>query len=282
MTVLFRNLTIEGSLVYRFPLHTRDQPTVVRHNTDAAARQYETGVLARLVAMGGRATGQVVLGALSRVSRPIFLVPSSSDENAGAIPVNVQASRPAGAPVYSNDRGDRFLQNGRPVIGTGGGSPVVVLFNPHDLQVGDRRHRRTVVGGSAEEVLLHELVHAYRMGCGTMTSAPGPRFGGEVFGNDDEFLAILVANIFSSESGSTALRGSHGGGMWRGALGAAVSLMMDAALPFGADARTLSQRFAEEYRNRLVPLRTSEAALFAGLARINAHFNPVRDLAAPR
>jgi hypothetical protein len=62
-------------------------------------------------------------------------------------------------------------------------------------------------GAKPDEVLLHELVHASR-------DMRGVRFKGSMngdFDNEEEFIAILIDNIYLSEKGQTDIRANHKG-----------------------------------------------------------------------
>jgi len=69
-------------------------------------------------------------------------------------------------------------------IGTGTGTIMDIYYTP-------LRHK------SADEALLHELVHASRKVRGVQYHMP---VGGG-YGNHEEFLAALVANMYRSEKG---------------------------------------------------------------------------------
>ena len=84
------------------------------------------------------------------------------------------------------------------IMGTGSNSAI--HFTPG---------RPEVVGPASkpDEVLLHELVHASRQ-------MRGVRFKGSVnkdFDNEEEFIAIVIDNIYLSEKGQTDLRANHNG-----------------------------------------------------------------------
>lgn len=61
------------------------------------------------------------------------------------------------------------------------------------------------------EVLFHELVHALRMVNGTRLPEGGESLGGglRAHNNVEEFIAILVTNIYASRGRKTTLRGGH-------------------------------------------------------------------------
>jgi hypothetical protein len=97
----------------------------------------------------------------------------------------------------------KTLEDGRTWkdIGDGRGSSCTLEFNP-DLFSGavaaEPAH-------AADEVLYHELVHASRYVNGKMNAIPMNQH----YDNAEEFLAIMLANIYISEKGQTRLRGGH-------------------------------------------------------------------------
>ncbi len=100
---------------------------------------------------------------------------------------------------------------GRPIPGTepgtGLGSDALVFFTPWNHPAADRWSVR----GTAEEALLHEMVHAVRFMWG-VTSArrflPGDRMFSYGYRNSEEFYGITIENMFRSER-RRPLRGGH-------------------------------------------------------------------------
>jgi Effector protein len=87
--------------------------------------------------------------------------------------------------------------------GDGRGTDCTVEFNP-DLYSGTVSAEP---GDAADEVLYHELVHAARAVNGKMDHIPMNKH----YTNAEEFLAIMLTNIYMSEKGQTKLRGGHQG-----------------------------------------------------------------------
>jgi len=124
--------------------------------------------------------------------------------------------------------------------------------------------------GRPDEVLFHELVHAFRIitgarGSGMAMAAPMASY----YDNTEEFLAIVLANIYVSDvtnKHGSGLRASHHG-HW--ALGADI----DSSVKFfkaGLQVLTLLREFAARHR-----------ALAMDLCELRAAFNPVRALFDP-
>lgn len=124
--------------------------------------------------------------------------------------------------------------------GHGGGSDVQIFFTA-------RRHRGRE---PADEVLLHELMHATRKVRGVLYRMP---MHGS-YGNQEEFLAVLAANMYRSEKRKEPFD-YHGG-----AINPATFLDDTAS------------------RAVLAGLRADQPAFFAALARVEVAFNPIRQV----
>ena len=94
------------------------------------------------------------------------------------------------------------------VKGTGEGSDVHLYFTP------DTRGRSGCGGGFygslPDEVLLHEMVHALRQMQGRSNPVP-TEDALRNYDNEEEFLAIVVANVYMSANNKTQLRAGHNG-----------------------------------------------------------------------
>ena len=91
--------------------------------------------------------------------------------------------------------------------GTGKGTNVVLYYSAEIWRLSDAPQGP---GFKSDEVLFHELVHIARMLRGKVTSAPV--IGSAGFGNIEEYLATVLANIYISEKwwpGQTPLRGIY-------------------------------------------------------------------------
>ena len=141
-------------------------------------------------------TGRLLLGRLERAPRRVKIVPYGMADRVEEGPNNAIARA-------MNIRGAHINGAGE----AGGGSGVQVHFS-----VGTLSNRG--VGWRNDEVLCHELCHALRMVTGTVDFA---RVSGELvpramaagFDNVEEFFAIMVTSVYSSEVGR-APRGNHG------------------------------------------------------------------------
>jgi hypothetical protein len=102
-------------------------------------------------------------------------------------------------PATSED--ERYDMVPRGMVGTGKGSDVIISFSPENI-TSDR-----VFDRSPDIVLFHELVHTFQIFQGVRN--PIPTDNGKWM-NEDEWLAVLLTNIYMSASGSTRLRGGYG------------------------------------------------------------------------
>jgi hypothetical protein len=88
--------------------------------------------------------------------------------------------------------------------GTGAGSGVEIGFDPDNLS------QSCINQGPAsqpDESLLHEMVHALRMTQGQYNPVPTKN---QFYDDEEEFLAIVVANVYISQKDAAALlRGNH-------------------------------------------------------------------------
>jgi hypothetical protein len=97
---------------------------------------------------------------------------------------------------------------GKPrLIGTGVGSNSIILFTPSVFSTGPSGP--TGPGASADEILLHEMLHALRQMMGR--SVRESVAGNPGMDNYEEFAAIVVTNVYRSERALPQLRRDHHG-----------------------------------------------------------------------
>lgn len=113
---------------------------------------------------------------------------------------------------------------------------------------------RATGADSADEVLLHELVHAGRQMRGVFNKFA--MTGG--YKNQEEFVAELVENIYRSEKGRPPIE--YGGA------------------PLTNPGAFLDSGISPPPRTVIAGLRSDEPGLFAALAQIKTPFNPVRQV----
>jgi hypothetical protein len=93
---------------------------------------------------------------------------------------------------------------------------AMVMFSPSlygsrtPREAGQRRKQRETLKES-HEVLFHELVHVLRMVSGKRLPEGGESLGGGLSAHNsvEEFIAVLVTNIYASRNRKTTLRGGH-------------------------------------------------------------------------
>jgi Effector protein len=88
--------------------------------------------------------------------------------------------------------------------GTGNGSDVTIHFDP-DAYFRSKCDQEGP-GSASDEVLLHEMVHALREMQGQRNPIPTENAG---YDNDEEFLAVVVTNVYMSSKGASLLRADH-------------------------------------------------------------------------
>jgi hypothetical protein len=208
------------------------QPIIIDGSSAKSRDRYQYFVGQRLDQIMQTGTGRALLKAISETGlqkgKDITIIPyESDDDNAYAEPLDGIAGRdasPAGSPLYQGGEDDPktpdFDEREQAVLfwtGTGLGSNVAVHYNPEYTGgvPSCPRDGKTTSGpcrlllGAAQEKddqLLHELVHALRDLRGQWSMVPTLNKQWE---NEEEFFAILVANIYISEKGQKILRATH-------------------------------------------------------------------------
>lgn len=123
-------------------------------------------------------------------------------------------------------------------------------------------------GFLADEVLLHEFVHAQRDISGLSRQVSLANTSLRAYDNEEEFFAVTVANLYISESGrgedrttgASRLRSSH----------------KDDTLPETGDNVDLIQFVDTDYVRLIKKYCEQHPRLSRGLAGVNAQFNPFR------
>jgi hypothetical protein len=174
---------------------------------------YYVGVQVQLEQIARRRTGRALLRAIGSFGREVVIQPWPDKDNPGANTgtesvADAQSATPTGQQLLTCNRGNAgkpILQDGKPLMGTGGGSRSVIRFSP---EVSEQIRGP---GNDADEVLLHELAHAYRMSQGLhRCERMGDSYdAGEDWDSIEEFFAILIANIYRSECRRQGLRADH-------------------------------------------------------------------------
>jgi hypothetical protein len=236
------------------------------HGARGSSGDYEDEVHAQLMGIlafdSGRAVIDEIWGKPHRVRIQPWRGRPQAQPNAEATPTNFRAATMAHRPVRDGEDGHHEAAWGH---GAGRGSNVVVHYSPRDwsedsLPAWDATTRNNwafvngvlppLPGDDAGEVLLHELVHALRQMSGLLDPYPMERG----FDTQEEFFAVLVTNIYTSERGRfRQLRADHG-----------TSALFEPQ-EWSTD---------REYRALTYAVVISQPSLVRRLARVRAPFNP--------
>jgi hypothetical protein len=161
--------------------------------------------------------------------------------------------------------------------GTGRGSSAEIIFSPTGSLLSpcsaanpdpSTTNRCTQTERQADDTLLHEMVHAVRIMAGLLNPIPTPEK--KTYDHEEEFFAILVQNIYMSETGRTRLAGDHKEKV-------ITEEMNDSERFLGKGKATPDLEPEERLNRRLVNKFVSLHTNFAAdLAKSPAPFNPVR------
>jgi hypothetical protein len=210
------NITIDGSaLVKQYQSHP-----LTRNDAGYLANLWATRVLRQLNIIGHFAAGRAVFSEIHFAGHDLRIVPYDKEDtkkygwaNAYAHMDDGFAASPEGVFIYAGGSDnpqtpwDERYQ-AVPGLGTGGGSDVHLHYTP-DRFMGDLAPVQ--IGYGPDEVLLHEMIHAMRDMQGLRN--PLPTEGSDrAYDNIEEFLAVLVTNIYMAQKNPSAVLrlGHHG------------------------------------------------------------------------
>jgi hypothetical protein len=183
--------------------------------------EYYVSVATFLTVIDRNPVGSVLITRIQKHKNIVVIVPvdeaksaSIGDDNASTNPLKVEDSAPKGA----SERQQPFWYRGRADIpatprederydmvprlaGTGIGSHAIINFSPANIK------KKVVFDRTPNTVLFHELVHALRIFQGIRNPIPTTDIK---WMNEEEFLAVLITNIYMSAGGSIRLRGGYG------------------------------------------------------------------------
>ena len=256
---------LQSTIVPKIYFDSSDVPGMRK---DLTVELWEYGVklgLQNLYSIPPTATSRVVLEHVSGSGKKVVIVPSVRPGRDGANtmtePVdrvdwprsqNFPGATPKDLPPLSCANNSIRQSSGIPIRGqspgTGAGSDVSIEFTSQDYL-----STQSLPGGMPDEVLLHELVHALRMQKAMLLCTWMDRD----FDAKEEFFAIMITNIYSSECGRP-LRANHNG----------KTLL----------SRDLSDEkaYVKAYEPEIKALRSEMGAFCAALGAINTKFNPLR------
>ena len=191
----------------------------------------------------------------------------SFEQNAFAAPVELDKATPQGKRILacsSNPTGTVRSASvltdpqGQPYLGRGGGSDTEIRFNAL-MWVPPPGGGAVAPGAEADEILLHEMGHGLRQMRGQMQCSGTS--DNPAYDTREEFVAILISNLYRSERRRPGLRSDHG----------ANSPPLSAAL---SDSATfLSTGNHKDYIHQMF----DEDLVFAkNLSNVSCPFNPVK------
>jgi hypothetical protein len=219
----FKNIVIDGGYFLKgiFPGHVQE----FRRD------QYEASIVEQLDTIWDRWAGWAVIRAIIDSGKTVTIVPYSEADkrkmgagNAYAIPAGLLGgwnAAPAGAEIYRGGTDDpKTPEDERyrkaPLLrGTGRGTDVDIHYTPEDHSWRCPTTFAPLVKSgcrfwgddeSTDTVLVHEMVHALRMMYGQSLQAPTYD---KRYDNEEEFFAVLVANIYMAERGLALMRADH-------------------------------------------------------------------------
>ena len=172
---------------------------------------YQEAVEAQLRLLRQSRTARVVLNS---ITNRLIIIPwqDPADDNAEARPVPgaFVGYLPTSLPRNNRDAtmSGQWVRSGHPEdgVGAGRGSAVVLEYTPGMWVPGNPNSTPLATPTGAQEMLLHELVHAIRQMRGVADTRALANYDSR-----DEFHAILVTNIYRSERKITPLRRDHHG-----------------------------------------------------------------------
>ncbi len=243
----FHHITIDGTGTKSYP----------------APATYENAVVSLLRNIHKSHTGAAVFEEFELRSHHLMkIIPLENVLNAFASGDDYDRASERGRAERSGADGS-LLKNaaGHNIIGKGGGSNSTVSFNPLTwTNYCSQQKKGHKCGAHPDEILFHEMIHATRQMRGIFNPLPL----GFLYDTEEEFYAILIANMYASETGRKIdIRADHH------TFNHMVTDTNELFLP---------KKDAADYRYRLIAkFVQKEARLAAGLARLkHVPFNPVR------
>jgi hypothetical protein len=167
------------------------------YRSDAA--DYTRAVKSRLNQMLERLTGAALLAEIGATDSDLDIIPNreeeGSDVNSRTHANDIDQATALGRLIHRGDLDDLS-------VGEGGGSDSTVKYTP-GMYTGSVMAE---ISKGPDEVLFHELVHASRQMRGVADKIPV----NAGYGNQEEYLAVVLTNIYMSEKGQWRFRASWG------------------------------------------------------------------------
>ena len=237
-------------------------------------------------------TGRTLLDSINNVHSGIILItpvrnPDDKDHtvnDAYARPANEEDAQQRGTmvsiPIDLGDIGTINLPGGK--IGTGKGSSTIIEYHPATWRQRMKSTHRLDPGAGPGEMLFHEAVHALRNLSGVIddrTVTANLRMD-----SSEEFIAVLLTNLYRQERGFKAIRSSHHGfqatptpysfqDVSRGPSGRTIS----ATVEVNPDPNELinPEKYAEFYKVPIKQFFDSQPVFFLSMAISRVAHNPL-------
>ncbi len=243
----YHNITIDGTGTksYKTPVY------------------YEHAVVALLQRIHNSHTGQAVFHEFEKRTHKVMkVIPLENVVNAFAGADDILHATAKGQILRSGADGSVLTDAAQNTwAGKGGGSDSTVSFNPLTwTKFCAQKKRGHKCGAHPDEILFHEMIHATRQ----MRGILDPKPLGFLYDTEEEFFAIVIANIYASETGRQIdIRSDHAG---------FEHLTTDTNVKF------LPKKDYTDYRYRLVhQLVRTEPRMAMELAKLkHVPFNPIR------
>ncbi|HZO53075.1 MAG TPA: hypothetical protein VFB63_10170 [Bryobacteraceae bacterium] len=239
-----------------------DAQELYEKTVEVYTTEYEDSVEEVLNEVNLRRSGKAVLRAIVQQITNLAVTPwlgkgSIDSPNAITRAIKAADATPRGEPV--RDARGNVVDPTR--TGTGRGSSAEIEFLPYKCASGVEGAKeqadpsKHAAGTLPDEIIVHELVHALLFMSGKSYSSPVPNQ--HLYDNQDDFFAILIANVYRSECGRLESRLHHYG--------------------FESD-ELKSGKFLRTWENRYTvrKLRRDLPSLFSDLHDVRADFNPFR------
>lgn len=183
-------------------------------------RPWHRGVVGCLNAIARARVGYEILQAIAHAPFNQIITPNTAlphndggETFWGSRPEYCNAFADPPPPIYRRGYSADIIDDGLEALGIihtpGAGSNSEITFNPYAWDGTTHCTHGAVAGIAPHEVLLHEMLHAYRFQHGFLDVDST----GDGYDNIEEYFAIVVANVFiSCDSGDSArLRADHHG-----------------------------------------------------------------------
>lgn len=166
-------------------------------NSYPSAADYEGAIGVVLDRICGTRTGAALIQEMARTPRILKIMPLNGVFNAYAGAASQQNAVIKGGVVRSGKDGQPLLKNQTTQPGFGLGTSSPLWFDANTFIRFCHYGAGNKAGAKPDEVLFHEMVHAARVMHGIKSAQP-LKHG---YDTEEEFYAILVANIYASETG---------------------------------------------------------------------------------